>query len=43
MSKTKLDNLTITELRQYVLEHNNDKEAFYEYVKSEIRSCLEQI
>lgn len=32
MSKVKLANLTITELRQYVLEHNDDKEAFYSLV-----------
>lgn len=32
MSKFELANLSITELRQYVLEHNNDKEAFYSLV-----------
>ncbi len=32
MSKVELSNLTITELRQYVLEHNDDKEAFYSLI-----------
>ncbi|WP_017292793.1 DUF6887 family protein [Geminocystis herdmanii] len=32
MSKVELTNLTTTELRKYVLEHSNDKEAFYNLV-----------
>lgn len=30
--KSKFTNLTINELRQYVLEHNDDKEAFYSLI-----------
>lgn len=32
MSKTQLANLTINELRQYVLVHSEDKEAFYSLI-----------
>lgn len=32
MSKAELANLTIAELRQYVLEHNNDQDAFYSLI-----------
>jgi len=32
MSNAELANLTITELRQYVLEHGNDQEAFYSLI-----------
>lgn len=30
--KSKFANLTITELRQYVLDNNDDKEAFYSLI-----------
>jgi len=35
--KSKFANLTTTELRQYVLDHNDDKEAFYSLI-----DCLQE-